>query len=143
MIIEKSHSDRYTCKFSIINIDITFCNTIRRIMISEIPSIAYEFVRIYRNKTVLTEEILCNRIGLIPLLNLGTLPQYIKLDENEEIGDEKKFNIKNSIHFSLEIKNNNEDFLMVESKDIKQENVKPVFDNIPLVKIAKNQEIKL
>jgi DNA-directed RNA polymerases I and III subunit RPAC1 len=42
-------------------------NAFRRIMISEVPSMAIEKVHIFNNTSIIQDEILAHRLGLIPL----------------------------------------------------------------------------
>ena len=49
------------------NIDVSIANTLRRIMISEVPSMAIELVKIINNTSCLNDEYIAHRLGLIPL----------------------------------------------------------------------------
>lgn len=54
-------------EFDIIGITPAIANAFRRIMISEVPSMAIEKVYIYNNTSIIQDEVLAHRIGLIPL----------------------------------------------------------------------------
>lgn len=54
-------------EFDLINIDCSFSNAIRRILIAEVPSIAIDRVYLHQNTSVMPDEVLCHRFGLIPL----------------------------------------------------------------------------
>ena len=47
--------------------DTTWLNTLRRIMISEVPSVAIETVFFEQNRTTVHDEFLSHRLGLVPL----------------------------------------------------------------------------
>ena len=55
-------------EFDLIGIDAALVNAYRRIMISEVPSLAIEKVFIYSNTGVMHDEVLSHRLGLIPIL---------------------------------------------------------------------------
>ncbi|KAL0570574.1 DNA-directed RNA polymerase core subunit rpc40, partial [Marasmius crinis-equi] len=54
-------------EFDIIGVDASIANAFRRIMIAEIPSVAIERVYIFNNTTVIQDEVLAHRLGLVPL----------------------------------------------------------------------------
>ncbi|CAK9435813.1 uncharacterized protein LODBEIA_P04860 [Lodderomyces beijingensis] len=56
-----------TATFDLIHIDTSIANAFRRIMIAEVPSVAVETIYSYMNTSVIQDEVLAHRIGLIPL----------------------------------------------------------------------------
>lgn len=65
IVIECSKS--LELEFDIIGVTPALANAFRRIMISEVPMMAIEKVYIYNNTSIIQDEILAHRIGLIPL----------------------------------------------------------------------------
>lgn len=57
----------YDASFSLIGLDASIANAFRRILIAEIPTLAIEFVFIYNNTSIIQDEVLAHRLGLIPL----------------------------------------------------------------------------
>jgi len=58
---------KYSIKFELYNCDLSIANALRRIMISEIPTMAIDLVEIKQNTSALHDEFLAHRLGLIPL----------------------------------------------------------------------------
>jgi len=73
-------------------------NAFRRLMISEVPSMATEKVYIYNNTSIIQDEILAHRLGLIPLKADPRKFEY-KLEQSDEEGNEL-----DSLTFTLEVK---------------------------------------
>jgi len=48
-------------------VDAAVANAFRRIMIAELPSLAIEEVYMFNNTSIIQDEVLCHRLGLIPL----------------------------------------------------------------------------
>jgi len=54
-------------EFDMVGLDPSLANAIRRILISEVPTMAIEKVYMYNNTSILQDEVLSHRLGLIPL----------------------------------------------------------------------------
>lgn len=65
IIIESSKE--LELEFDLIGVTPALANAFRRLMISEVPSMAIEKVHIYNNTSIIQDEILAHRLGLIPL----------------------------------------------------------------------------
>ncbi|SCM00273.1 DNA-directed RNA polymerases I and III subunit RPAC1, putative [Plasmodium chabaudi chabaudi] len=138
------------------NLNVSIANALRRIMISEVPTIAIEKVNIFQNTGVIADEILCHRLGLIPFKFNADLINFKDTYE--------KYNNLNCFCFKLHVKCNsinnnkigNENYQCIYSKDlkwcplneeqkIKFENNPPkvVDDNILITKLGSGQEIEL
>jgi DNA-directed RNA polymerase I and III subunit RPAC1 len=53
--------------FDLIGVDAPVANAFRRILLSEIPTMAIEDVWIHNNTSIIQDEVLAHRLGLIPI----------------------------------------------------------------------------
>ncbi|KAF5374734.1 hypothetical protein D9758_000159 [Tetrapyrgos nigripes] len=65
--IEVQRLSNRSIEFDIVGVDASIANAFRRIMIAEVPSVAAERVYIFNNTSVVQDEVLSHRIGLVPL----------------------------------------------------------------------------
>lgn len=54
-------------KFILSDTDVSMANTLRRIMIAEVPTLAIDLADFHENTTVLNDEYIAHRLGLIPI----------------------------------------------------------------------------
>lgn len=106
------------------NFDLALVNSLKRICGEEVKTMAIEEVDFYQYNGVLPMEMVAHRIGLIPITC-------------ESANMEQVF-------FDLNIKAE-EDGYTVYSGDLisNDSNVKPVYDKMPIIKLNKNQVIRL
>ncbi len=123
-------------KFLLEEVSPAFANALRRVMITEIPVLAIDWVDFYENTSVLFDEIIAHRLGLIPL---KFNPE--KFNFMEECSCKGKGCALCQVVFALEKTGP----CIVYSGDLKSSNkeVKPLYDKIPIVELLENQKIKL
>ncbi len=129
-IIENSDS---SFKAILKNVPVEVANSIRRIIMSEVRTIAIDDVFIFRNDSVLNDDTLAHRLGLIPLK--ASRKKIDKLTGSEDEPDYITLILKVSAR---------EEPVTVYSGDIKSRDrvVKPLSDKIELVKLAPGQAIE-
>jgi DNA-directed RNA polymerases I and III subunit RPAC1 len=54
-------------QFDMVGADAPLANALRRILIAEIPTMAIERVNLYQNTSIIPDEVLVHRLGLIPI----------------------------------------------------------------------------
>ncbi|HWQ68017.1 MAG TPA: DNA-directed RNA polymerase subunit D [Methanospirillum sp.] len=136
MNIDFSSLDENSTSFVLSESYIAFANALRRAMQSEVMSFAFEKVRIYDNTSALFDEILTHRLGLIPLTT--DLQSYIPQDTCSCEG-------KGCPQCTVALTMSVEGPCMVVSGDLISQDpaVHPASDNIPIVKLEKNQKVVL
>lgn len=54
-------------EFDLIGVDASIANAIRRVLMAEVPTVAIEHVYIWNNTSIIQDEVLAHRIGLVPI----------------------------------------------------------------------------
>ncbi len=54
-------------EFDLIGLDPCFPNAFRRILLSDVPTMAFDRIELYNNTSIIQDEVLAHRLGLIPL----------------------------------------------------------------------------
>ncbi len=129
-----------TARLIIEGVDVPFMNALRRIMLTEVPSMAIDETVVLENSSILHDEILAHRLGLVPLktdLDSYNLP--------EECPCKSEFGC-NLCRVTLTLDAEATDSVKtVYSSDLIPNNpdIAPVNDKIPVVKLAPTQRIRL
>ncbi len=112
-------------------------NTLRRLMMNEVPVMAIEQVEFKQNSGILYDEMLSLRLGLVPL---STDLQGYALPTPEEV-ESGEYSAKSSVKLSLRAKGP----CIVYAKDLqsKDPKVKPLHPEMPLAKLLEGQEVEL
>jgi DNA-directed RNA polymerases I and III subunit RPAC1 len=59
--------DGLDMEFDLVGVDASIANAFRRILLAEVPTMAIETVYIFQNTSVIQDEVLAHRLGLIPI----------------------------------------------------------------------------
>jgi len=140
MEIKVLERDERNMRLLIRETDIPFMNALRRNIIAEVPCMAIDEVVMIDNSSVLQDEIIAHRLGLIPLKT--DLDSY-NLPANCSCKSEFGCNLcRVSLTLDAESK---EGTRTVYSEELISENldITPVSNRIPIVKLAKEQKVKL
>jgi len=121
-------------------IDRSYANAVRRFCIAEVPAMAIDDVVILENSSVVYDEMLAHRLGMIPIRT--DLERY-NLPEDCDCGNPLGCH-KCRVLFVLDAKGKDK-VSTVYSGDLVSEDreVRPVSETIPLVKLAQGQSVKL
>jgi len=136
-IVEKND---FSARLIVEDADTAFMNSLRRIMLAEVPSMAIDEVVVIENSSMLHDEILAHRLGLIPLKT--DLDSY-NLPEECPCKSELGCNLcRVSLTLDVEAKNG---VKTVYSGDLTSENpnIVPVSNRVPILKLASDQRIRL
>lgn len=122
-------------EFNISGIDTSLANALRRIIIAEVPVMAVEKVTFYNNSSILNDEVMAHRLGLIPLKT--DLKTYNKISD---CNCKEKGCSKCTAILTLDVSGPG----MIYTKDLKSKDpeIVPVSDNIPIVKLTESQSVK-
>ena len=136
-VISKTNN---TMRLIIEGTDAAFMNTLRRIMLTEVPCMAIDDIFIVENSSVFDDEILAHRLGFVPLVT--DLDSY-NLPEECTCKSELGCNLcRVTLTLDAEATDGKKTLY---SGDLVSENpnIKPVSDKILIAKLAPDQRIKL
>jgi DNA-directed RNA polymerase subunit D len=128
MEIQILENDGETLRFHAKGCDSALANSLRRIMIADVPTWAIEYVQFKDNTTVIHDEVLAHRLGLIPLTG--------GVEDSEETTE---------VTFELEVEA--DDTVEWCSNDLQRvtegSDLHPAIAGIPIVKAKKGQRLSL
>ncbi|XP_051937090.1 DNA-directed RNA polymerases I and III subunit RPAC1 [Hippocampus zosterae] len=101
-------------EFDMVGVDAAIANAFRRILLAEVPTMAIEKVFIYNNTSIVQDEVLAQRLGLIPIKADPSLFEYRSIDKESA---EDKVSEIDTIQLHLKIKCNKDASASKDSSD--------------------------
>eukprot|EP01130_Rhizamoeba_saxonica_P001315 TRINITY_DN11190_c0_g1_i1.p1 TRINITY_DN11190_c0_g1~~TRINITY_DN11190_c0_g1_i1.p1 ORF type:complete len:314 (-),score=53.07 TRINITY_DN11190_c0_g1_i1:63-962(-) len=140
--------------FMLSNTDASVANALRRAIVAEVPTIAIDLVEFYENTSVLHDEYLAHRLGLIPLTSQNVENFNYYHECNCDVNDACSYC---RVEFLLNVECHSDETQYVTSRDLRlrvEGDVAPVnydedndyanvLPGILIAKLQKNQEISL
>jgi len=121
------------------NVPRQYVNAIRRISISEVPTLAIDDVVILENSSVMHDEAIAHRLGLVPLLtNLDRFVMPHECDCKSTLGCSKC-----RVLLVLDSEANEKTKVVTSGELVSEdEHIKPVSKDIPIITLAPGQKLK-
>jgi len=113
-----------------------FVNLLRKTIIDEVPTMAIEDVEFRKNNSVLYDEIVAHRLGLVPLKT--DLKSYVMPEECKCKGEGCS-----KCQLMLTLKGKGPGYVYAGEMESKDPKVVPVHEKMPIVKLVKGQVIEL
>ena len=138
--LEVINKDEQKISLKLKDVPLQYANALRRVCLNGVPVFAIDTVDIIENSSVLPDEGLAHRLGLIPLkTDLSRFNEPSKCDCQSESGC-------SNCKVMLVLDSGDSDVTRtVFSNDLSSEDdiVKPISDKIPIVQLAPGQRIKV
>jgi DNA-directed RNA polymerase subunit D len=122
--------------FSVKGVDTAYANTIRRIMGFEVPVMAIDEIEFRKNTSILYDELIAHRLGLVPLST--DLKSYNMMNECKCKG-------AGCASCTVKLTLKAQGPCTVYTSDIKSKDpeIKPIQGKMPIVKLLEGQELEL
>ena len=134
--LEVLEQDEQKISIKLKGITLQYANALRRICLNGVPVFAIDTVDIIENTSVLADEGLAHRLGLIPLKT--------DLSEFKELSSINVEDSTNRVMLTLDAGETDETRVIMSSELISEDSlVKPVSEKIPIIELAPGQKVKI
>ena len=130
-----SYEENNVYRFTLSNIHVSFANALRRVLLSDIPTVVFYTLNNSENKCIIHEntsrlhnEIIKHRLGCIPIhtTDLKTLPEKYILEVNVQNNTDTVM-LCTTEHFKIVPKKTKEDSEKKEVKELSEDEVRKIF----------------
>ena len=131
----ENNKEQGKVSFIVKDTDHVFINTLRRLIIDQVPTMAIEEVEFEKNNSILYDETIAHRLGLMPLktdLKSYNIPSKCKCEGKG----------CNRCQLKLVLKTAKIGTIYASELKSKDPAVKPVFSETPIVKLLKGQSLE-
>ena len=134
--IETDHENK-KASFILEDTDASFANALRRTVLENVPTMAVEDIEIRKNSSVLYDETIAHRVGMIPLTT--DLESY-KIKSNPPSEEEE-----GSASYEAKLTLKKQGPCMVLASDFKSTDpeIKPAYPDTPVVELLKDQALEI
>lgn len=133
--IIESRNDYLVMRFE--GADAAYMNTLRRFAMTEVPTLAVERVEYGKNNSIMYDEMLAHRIGLLPLTT--DLAGYSEKETHGEPG-----NPSNEVQLTLKVAKAKDKHVVTAGEFTTSDpKVKPVQGGMPLTTLLEGQDLEL
>ncbi|KAI6228728.1 RPOLD domain-containing protein [Aphelenchoides fujianensis] len=101
--------DKLELEFDLVHVEAPIANALRRVLLSEVPTMAIEKVYLYQNTSCIPDEVLCHRLGLLPLnvdprkFDFPT-DKFVPIAESDEVESEPPGQPKEHLILNFHVK---------------------------------------
>jgi DNA-directed RNA polymerase subunit D len=131
-VLEKKQN---VLRFIIKNTDTPFVNTLRRVILDEVPVMAIEDVEFKKNDSILYDEMVAHRLGLIPL---STDLKGYNLPEKCTCKGEGCAKCQVELYLKTEAQG----VITANKIKTKDPKIKPIYDDMPITKLTEGQNLE-
>ena len=138
--LEIVSKDEHKMSIKLKGIPLQYANALRRLCLNGIPIFAIDTIDIIENSSVLPDEGLAHRLGLVPIkTDLGRFNEPSKCDCQSEVGCSncKVMLVLDSVASDVT------KTIFTDELTSEDDSVKPVSDKIPIVQLAPGQRVKI
>ena len=137
-------NEEFSAKILIKKTTPAFVNTIRRLIVLEVPSLAIDKITMIENTSALFDEYVAHRLGLVPL---WSDIDHIELhDECEDcIETTQDGCTRCTVELSMNVETDKTNERVITSSDLipRDTGYYPIYDEIPIIKMGRDQRLEL
>lgn len=131
-------------RLKIVGFPVAFVNAIRRLVLSDVPTMAVDYAYIHDNTTSVYDEMLAHRLGLVVLDSRAAVKKYKPPEECRD-ADSSRDDCFVEIGIDVEVDPGERTgrYILASDLYISDPEVKPVYPETPIAYIAPGQRIRL